>query len=89
MESLMLQNVFADAVAEVSVGAGVVRVVFGVQRKGPKDERPELVPTITLNLPIDGFANSVPVLQGLIDKMVKDGVLKLRDPKQSGSPNFN
>lgn len=84
-----MEHIFADAVGEVSVGAGVVRIVFGVQRKASKDAKPELQQTLSLNLPIEGFANSMPALQGLIDKMVKDGVLKPRDAKQLGSPNFN
>lgn len=84
-----MEHIFADAVSEVTVGAGVVRIVFGVQRKASKDAKPELVQTLSLNLPIEGFANSMPALQGLIEKLMKDGVLKARDAKQLGSPNFN
>lgn len=84
-----MEHIFADAVSEITVGAGVVRIVFGVQRKASKDAKPELVQTLSLNLPIEGFANSMPALQGLIDKLMKDGVLKARDAKQLSSPNFN
>lgn len=84
-----MEHVFADAVSEVSIGAGVVRIVFGVQRKASKDAKPELVPSLSLNIPLEGFANSMPALQGLVDKLVKDGVLKARDAKQLNSPNFN
>ena len=84
-----MEHFFADTVAEITVGAGVVRIVFGVQRKSSKDAKPELTPTFSLNLPVEGFANSMPALKGLVDQLVKDGVLKTRDAKQLGSPNFN
>lgn len=84
-----MEHVFADAVSEVSIGSGVVRIVFGVQRKASKDAKPELVQSFSLNIPLEGFANSMPALQGLLDKLVKDGVLKTRDSKQLSSPNFN
>jgi hypothetical protein len=89
MKDKSMEHLFVDAVSEVSVGAGVVRIVFGVQRKTSKDAKPELTQTLSLNIPIEGFANSMPSLQGLIDKLLKDGVLKTRDAKQLGSPNFN
>lgn len=84
-----MDHFFADAVSEVTIGNGVVRIVFGVQRKASKDAKPELQQTFSLNLPIEGFANSMPALQGLVDKLAKDGVLKTRDAKQLNSPNFN
>lgn len=83
-----MEHLFADAITEVTVGAGVVRIVFGVQRKASREAKPELVETLSLNLPIEGFANSMPGLQGLIEKLVKDGILKPRDAKLA-SPNFN
>lgn len=84
-----MEHFFADAISEVSVGSGVVRIVFGVQRKSSKDAKPELTQSFSLNIPIEGFANSMPSLQGLMDKLLKDGVLKTRDAKQLSSPNFN
>ncbi|MCC6075854.1 hypothetical protein ACFPTX_18790 [Pseudomonas sp. GCM10022188] len=89
LEVSLMEHLFADAVSEVSIAGGVVRIVFGVQRKASKDAKPELQQTFSLNIPLEGFANSMPSLQGLIDKLVKDGVLKTRDAKQLGSPNFN
>lgn len=84
-----MESIFADTVAEVTVGSGVVRIVFGAQRQKSRDAKPELVPVTCINLPIDGFANSVVVLQGLLDKLVKDGVLKPREGSSASSPNFN
>jgi hypothetical protein len=84
-----MESIFADTVAEVTVGSGVVRITLGVQRQKSRDAKPELVPVSSINLPIDGFANSVVVLQGLVDKLVKDGVLKTKAGSPASSPNFN
>lgn len=84
-----MESLFADTVAELTVASGVVRVTFGVQHQKSRDAKPEMMPVASINLPIDGFANSVVILQGLVDKLVKDGVLKQKEKQQLSSPNFN
>lgn len=84
-----MESLFADAVAELTVASGVVRITFGVQHQKNRDAKPEMTSVASVNLPIDGFANSVTIMQGLVDKLIKDGVLKQKEKNQLSSPNFN
>jgi len=87
----MTQQFFADGISEITVAAGVVRMEYFVFQKG--GGTPEKQPLFTLLMPIEGFANSIPGLQDLFDKMLKDGIIKQRalntSKPSSGSPNFS
>lgn len=90
-----MDQIFADGLGAISINSGVVRIEFCTQRKDPNakgaaDAKVVLVPSCAVNIPIEGFANMVPHLQGLVEKLEKDGVLKRQDAqKPSGSPTFN
>ena len=93
-----MQVLFADGIGEITVIAGVVRMEYFVQlKKGKDNSTTELRPAFSVNIPIDGFANSMAGLQNLMEKMLKDGVVKQRPggPWVAGaltkpsSPNFS
>lgn len=76
---------FSDVLSELTISNGIVRVGFGVQHKSSNEAKAEVVPTAVINMPVEAFANSLPILQGLVDKLIKDGVLKINDKKQLAS----
>jgi hypothetical protein len=96
-----MQHEFIDGIGSISVAHGVVRIEALVQtrKQAPNDgsagkdsnsAQVAMVPTMTLNVPIDGFVKMVPALQAVIDKLVKDGVVKVSERTgESSSPNFN
>lgn len=76
---------FSDVLTELTVSNGVVHIGFGVQHKSKNDAKLEALPSAVINMPVESFANSLPILQGLLDKLLKDGVLKVNDKKQLSS----
>lgn len=79
----MTQQMFADGISEISVVAGVVRIEFFVLHRKGQNAPAERVPSFSLAIPIEGFANSVPGMHQLLEKMVRDGAVK---PRQGGAP---
>ena len=85
-----MQILFADGLGSVSINSGVVRLEFGVQDNSSKlkDEdslkvhQAVMRPSCMLNIPVQEFANMIVHLQGLVEKLEKDGVLK----RQAVSP---
>jgi hypothetical protein len=93
-----VQQLFADGLGSLTVIGGIVRVELCTQGRAPskaqnegKEAQVALIPALTLNMPIDGFANMVPHFQQLLEKLEKDGILKRQHAASptSGSPNFN
>lgn len=89
-----MEQLFADGLGALSIHNGVIRIELCINKKDPNakgaaDTKVVLVPSCVVNIPVEGFANMVPHLQGLVEKLEKDGVLKRQDVKPSGSPTFN
>lgn len=90
----MESSIFVDGIGDIAVAGGVVRIDWVVHRKKSSGSAVERQPVISMAIPIEGFANSMIPLQQLIEKMVKDGVVKARGgdvskgPGSGGSPNF-
>ncbi len=70
-----VKNVFADVLARVQVRTGVVRMTFGTQEE-KQDKQTEMVETHQVIMPMDGFLNAFNVMQGIVSKMEKDGLIK-------------
>lgn len=83
----MTDVIFADAVRNISISHGVVRLELALHERHSEKEAGELKPTALLVMPVEGFAGSVPGMQQVLEKLVKDGVLKKREAT-SPSPNF-
>jgi hypothetical protein len=74
-------DIFADGIANVSVGTGVVRIDFFVARA----EGPPAAPGdtsnmrrdvhLSVNVPLPTFVNSMNVLQALMNQLIQDGVV--------------
>jgi hypothetical protein len=70
-----LKNIFADGLARVTVRGGVVRLTFGTQEEKQEGET-EMTPSLQVIMPMDGFLNAFNVMQGIVAKMEKDGLVK-------------
>jgi len=66
---------FADGLARIAVRGGVVRLTFGIQEE-KKDGQPEMHPSQQIVMPLDGFLNAFNVMQGIVAKLEKDGLVK-------------
>jgi len=79
-------TLFADAISNIYVTGTLVRLELSQVElsTGKEISQTNLKVTGYVVLPIDAFANAVSMQQGLIEKLVKDGVLKKReDVKQT------
>lgn len=73
----MNSPIFADRVVNLAVTGPLVRLELGaLQAPRNKDEKPLLVPSGTLVMPLDGFAASVAMMDAMLKQLVKDGVLR-------------
>lgn len=70
-----VKNVFADGLARVTVRGGVVRLAFGTQEE-KQEGQIEMIPSHQVIMPMDGFLNAFNVMQGIVAKMEKDGLIK-------------
>jgi hypothetical protein len=74
-------TLFADAISNIYVTGPLVRLELSQVElsTGKEISQTNLKVTGYVVLPIDAFANAVGMQQGLIEKLVKDGVLKKRE----------
>ncbi len=73
----MSSPIFADRIVNLAVTGPLVRLELGtLQAPRNKHEKPQLVPSGTLVMPLDGFAASVGMMDAMLKQLVKDGVLK-------------
>jgi hypothetical protein len=77
-----MQTNFADTILNMSRTGGLVRIDLGtltpVQNNEGKQELRAVV-TQQLIMPLEGFIKSYEVQEGLIKKLVEEGVLKSRE----------
>jgi hypothetical protein len=81
----MSDTIFADAITNIIVTGPLVRLELSVVDAAPQKagEPAKLRVERHVVIPMDAFANAVAMQQGLVDKLVKDGVLKKRDKGDS------
>lgn len=70
-----VKNIFADGLARVTVRGGVVRLTFGTQEE-KQNEQVEMIASHQVIMPMAGFLNAFNVMQGIVAKMEKDGLVK-------------
>jgi hypothetical protein len=82
------ETLFADGIAEITASNGVVRIEFfslTVDRKTPaaagEAPRMQVVPNITLVLPMAGFVASLSSIDNMKQKLLETGVIKLTPEK--------
>lgn len=73
---------FADRIMSVAVTNTLVRLEFGVQKPVEQQEGAPmpLEPTSTVVMPLEGLLASMSMLEDLMRKLVKDGVIKASSP---------
>jgi hypothetical protein len=90
---------FCDSLKDVSILNGVARLEFQHLEAPPTRDNPELrmVTEFTVAIPIQGLAQALSVLEGVRDRLVRDGIFKTGpaeplEPPQTAppprSPNF-
>ena len=79
----MTETLFADGIAEITASNGVVRIEFfslAVDRKtspaAGETPRMQVVPNITLVLPMAGFVASLTSIDNMKQKLIATGVIK-------------
>ena len=76
---------FADRLLNIAVTGSLIRLEFGtLQAPAEEGQKPQLVTTQTLVMPLDGFLPSFGIMDTIVKKLVADGVIKLQAPQ--GSP---
>jgi hypothetical protein len=82
----MSEAFFADGIADIAVVGGIVRIEFFMMTPDratapAAGESPTLqrVRTMTVAIPLAGFAGSLNMFDGLRQRLIADGVLKTRD----------
>jgi hypothetical protein len=76
-------HLFTDRLFNIAVTGSLVRIELGaIQLPATKEQKPQLVPTQTLVIPLDGFVASFGMMESVMKQLVKDGVIKLQ-PKET------
>lgn len=85
-----MNDIFADGIANVAVGNGVVRVDLVTQRFEAPDPQskegrpPKLDVTHHLVMPLPGFLNALALMEQVRAKLIKDGALQVK-PKPAAA----
>jgi hypothetical protein len=79
--------IFADHIVNIAVTGPLVRIELGtLQRPAAEGQKPQLVPTQTLVMPLEGFVNSFGMLESVVKKLVDSGVIAKQPTAGSTSP---
>jgi hypothetical protein len=74
-------NLFADRLSNIAITGPLVRIELAtVQVPKAEDQQPQLIPSQTLIMPLDGFVASFGMMEAVMKQLVKDGVIKLQAP---------
>lgn len=81
-------HIFTDRLFNIAVTGSLVRIELGaMQLPTAKEQKPQLLPTQTLVMPLEGFVASFGMMESVIKQLVKDGVIKLQPKaKQIAEP---
>lgn len=92
-----MQHLFVDGLGGLTIVGGVVRVELGTQGRVPgkavgnegQESQLALMPTVSVNMPLEGFVGLAGHFQRFLEKLEKDGVIKRQNKESPTSPNFN
>ena len=74
-------HLFADRIRNIAVTGPLVRIELGsLELPKAEGQQPQLIPTETLVMPLDGFVASFGMLEAMMKKLLADGVLKQQAP---------
>lgn len=78
-------HTFADRLINIAITGNLIRLEFGtLQAPKAEGQKPQLVATQTLVMPLEGFLPSFGMMDTIVKKLVADGVIKSQAPQ--GSP---
>ena len=72
------KEIYADAVGQINFTGGMVR--FNYVTLQPADEGVATAETVCVVMPIQGFLGVVDSMEGMINKMLEEGVLVKQEP---------
>lgn len=76
-------HLFADRVVNLSVTGALIRLELGaLHAPVAEGEKPQLVPSQTLVMPLDGFLASFSMMDAVVKKLIADGVVKAQPPQE-------
>lgn len=75
-------HIFSDRIVNVAMSGPLIRIELGAMQAPTGDgQKPQLVPTETVVMPLDGFVQSFSLLDAVMKRLVADGVVKLQTPE--------
>ena len=78
------EHIFADRLSNLSIPGNLVRLeLAALQAPAVQGGEPQLMPTQTLVMPLEGFLPSFSMMETMVKKLVADGVLKVQPPQDS------
>lgn len=81
-------HLFADRLVNIAVTGPLVRIELGaMQLPIAEGQKPQLLPTQTLVMPLDGFVQSFAMMESVIKRLVADGILKQNARPAAGAGN--
>lgn len=76
-------HLFADRLINIAVTGPLLRLELGTMHAPAKEgEKPQLLPSQTLVMPLDGFLASFGMMEAMVKKLVADGVVKTQPQPQ-------
>lgn len=77
------KHLFADRLTNITVTGNLIRLELGtLQPPTAQGQKPQLMPTQTLVMPLEGFLPSFGMMQAVLKQLVDAGVLKQQLPAQ-------
>ncbi len=81
-------HLFADRLVNIAVTGPLVRIELGaMQLPTAEDQKPQLLTTQTVVMPLDGFVASFGMMESVINRLMADGVLKQNERPVGGVGN--
>ncbi len=75
-------HLYADRIRNVAITGPLIRIELGAMAApSGEGQSPELAPTETVVMPLDGFLASFGMLETVVKKLIADGVVTQRQPE--------
>jgi hypothetical protein len=84
-----MQTVYADTILNIIVTGGLIRLDLGtvLPAKGEDGQQTlQATPVQQLVMPVDGFVRAFGMQQNVIQKLIKDGVIKTQPAADAAQP---
>jgi hypothetical protein len=76
------QHLFADRLNNITVTGHLIRLELGTLHPPiAEGQKPQLVPTQTLVMPLEGFLPSFAMMESVMKRLIDSGVLKVQAPQ--------